>query len=113
MNRVSIGFLGAGKMATALARGVIHSGVVAAGDVIASAGLETRDSGTWTNTSGNDLAFALLTASDLSGGTINNGSGSIVDSDAWGVVGFALIGTTAAGPPASLIYPPRPVRLSL
>jgi pyrroline-5-carboxylate reductase len=36
MNRVSIGFLGAGKMATALARGVIHSGVVAAGDVIAS-----------------------------------------------------------------------------
>jgi pyrroline-5-carboxylate reductase len=36
MNRVSIGFLGAGKMATALARGVINAGVVSAGDVIAS-----------------------------------------------------------------------------
>jgi len=36
MNRVSIGFLGAGKMATALARGVIQAGVVPAGDVIAS-----------------------------------------------------------------------------
>lgn len=36
MNRVSIGFLGAGKMATALARGVIRAGVVPAAQVIAS-----------------------------------------------------------------------------
>lgn len=36
MSRVSIGFLGAGKMATALARGVIQAGVVRAEDVIAS-----------------------------------------------------------------------------
>lgn len=40
MNRVSIGFLGAGKMATALARGVINAGVVSAGDVIASDPIE-------------------------------------------------------------------------
>ena len=36
MNRVSIGFLGAGKMATALARGVISAGVVPAERVLAS-----------------------------------------------------------------------------
>ncbi|MCX6871370.1 MAG: NAD(P)-binding domain-containing protein, partial [Verrucomicrobia bacterium] len=36
MNRVSIGFLGAGKMATALARGVISAGVVPAESVLAS-----------------------------------------------------------------------------
>lgn len=36
MNRVSMGFLGAGKMATALARGVISAGVVPAERVLAS-----------------------------------------------------------------------------
>lgn len=36
MNRISIGFLGAGKMATALARGVIQAGVVRPEEVVAS-----------------------------------------------------------------------------
>src|ERR1035441_10499864 len=34
--KLTIGFLGAGKMATALARGFIRAGLLTAGDVIAS-----------------------------------------------------------------------------
>jgi hypothetical protein len=39
-----------------------------------------------------DLNFSLIGASG--GGTVNGGTASITDSDAWGVIGFALVGTT-------------------
>jgi len=48
-------------------------------------------SGTWTVVGG-DLGFHVLIGS----GTIDGGTASITDSDAWGVVGFALIGTTSS-----------------
>jgi hypothetical protein len=52
----------------------------------------TRASGTW-STGSNDLVFSAR----MSTTTIDGGTASITDSDAWGVVGFALIGTTASG----------------
>ncbi|MFM7805452.1 MAG: pyrroline-5-carboxylate reductase family protein, partial [Verrucomicrobiota bacterium] len=67
MNRVSIGFLGAGKMATALARGVIQAGVVSAGDVIASdpvaAAREAFAQATGARVTGGNAE--VVTASDL------------------------------------------------
>lgn len=47
--------------------------------------------------SGTDAALQLQTAQMTSAGTIGGGSDTIV-SAGWGVVGFALIGTTAGGP---------------
>jgi hypothetical protein len=39
--------------------------------------------------------FGLLTSTDVAGGTINGGTFTQADAgDGWGVVGFALIGTT-------------------
>jgi hypothetical protein len=50
----------------------------------------TKSSGTW-STATNDFGFiATLPAT----ATIDGATGSITDSDAWGVVGFALVGTT-------------------
>lgn len=52
----------------------------------------TRDSGSWTN---GTIDFRVRVIPTYpSGSTINGGTCSITDSDAWGVVGFALIGTT-------------------
>ena len=58
--------------------------------------------------SGTDGTIGLMSAAMASAGTINGGSDAIT-SLPWGVVGFALIGTTAAGPTGSLLYPPRPM----
>jgi hypothetical protein len=72
------------------------------------AGFSGETGGTWTteasfaSATGNDAAIYLIDAPMASAGTINGGTGSITDSDAWGVVGFALIGTTAAA-----AYQPR------
>lgn len=58
-------------------------------------GLEYRESGTWASGGASDFEFALATSSDLAGGTINGGAFTQADAtDGWGVVGFALIGTT-------------------
>lgn len=56
------------------------------------------------SSTGTDGAIALVTATIASAGTIDGGSDAIT-SDAWGVVGFALIPAAAAAP-ASLIYQP-------
>jgi len=48
----------------------------------------------YAESSGTDGAIRLQYATMASAGTINGGTASITDSDAWGVVGFALIGTT-------------------
>ena len=67
-------------------------------------GYQTRNSGTWTDTAANDLGFALLTSTDIAGGTIDGGSDTIT-SISWGVVGFALIGTTVVSSATSLLLP--------
>lgn len=54
-----------------------------------------RNSGSWQGLNTEDRGFSV---SIEEVGKIDGGSGSIVDSDAWGVVGFALIGTTPSGP---------------
>ena len=64
---------------------------------LAGAGTATRSSGTWGSASTRDFNMVLQFNSSTAA-TIDGGSGSIVDSDAWGVVGFALIGTTVSGP---------------
>lgn len=56
--------------------------------------MATRNSGTWTNDAV-DLCVRIA-PTYLSGTSISGGSVNIVDSDAWGVVGFALIGTTVS-----------------
>lgn len=59
--------------------------------------------GTWSlrsqfeSSTGTDGTVVLMDAAMASAGTINGGSDAIT-SDGWGVVGFALIGTTAAAP---------------
>ena len=74
--------------------------------------------GDWTmvasfeSATGTDGTVFLQTAAMAAAGTIDGGADTIT-SDGWGVRGFALIGTTVEGPATSLIYPPRPVRLSL
>lgn len=60
-------------------------------DVYSGGTPATMNSGTWTAGT-NDLGFAIPLGS---GSTIDGGTASITDSDAWGVVGFALIGTTS------------------
>jgi hypothetical protein len=58
--------------------------------------------GTWAEAAeyaepfGTDATIQLQTAAMASAGTIDGGSYTMVASDAWGVVGFALIGTTVA-----------------
>jgi hypothetical protein len=64
----------------------------ATGATYASGGSAFYEGGAWTSAGTDDLAFSIVTASN----TINGGSATITDSDAWGVVGFALIGTTVA-----------------
>ena len=44
-------------------------------------------------------------------GTIDGGTGSIVDIDSWGVVGFALIGTTVEVAATSFVLPNQNTRL--
>jgi len=59
--------------------------------------------GTWTmaasyeTATGTDGTLALMTATMASAGTISGGTATIT-SDAWGTLGFALIGTTVASP---------------
>lgn len=75
-----------------------------------------QSGGTWARRnsyaepSGTDGALVLMTAAMASAGTIDGGTVSIVDPDAWGVVGFALIGTTVDAPadqvPYTNVYPP-------
>lgn len=66
------------------------------------AGFTGETGGTWTtadsyaSSTGTDGALYLCTAAMASAGTIDGGTSSITDSDAWGVIGFALIGTTPA-----------------
>lgn len=48
---------------------------------------------------GTDACIQLQTAAMASAGTIDGGSYTMLASDAWGVVGFALIGTTSGGTP--------------
>lgn len=62
---------------------------------------------TYANASGTDGSVSTAIATMVTAGTIGGGTGSIVDSDAWGVVGFALIGTTpdAARVPHASPYP--------
>jgi hypothetical protein len=80
---------------------------VAVNDDNAIAQFSGQSGGTWTETaeyaepSGTDGAIQLQRAAMASAGTIDGGTASITDSDAWGVVGFALIGTTADGPTAT------------
>lgn len=66
---------------------------------------ESRSSGTWAD--GPDAfkpIFGLLTATDITGATIDGGTATNVDAtDGWGVIGLALIGTTVVTPPASLL----------
>lgn len=86
--------------------------LVAANDDIAIDSFTGESGGNWADpvgvyaeSSGTDASLQLQTAVMLSAGTIDGGSDTVV-SAAWGVVGFALIGTTPAGPAASLIYQP-------
>lgn len=68
------------------------------------AGFTGESGGTWTtrasfaSATGTDGAVYLADAAMATAGTIDGGTGSITDSDAWGVVGFALIGTTVDTP---------------
>lgn len=77
--------------------------LIAVNDDNAIATLSGQTGGTWAEAiteyaeaSGTDGAIALDIATISSAGTINGGTASVTDSDAWGVVGFALIGTTVA-----------------
>lgn len=63
-----------------------------------NAGIETRTSGTWSNSEVNDLGFAFTTSAEDDGSVIDGATVSITDSDAWGMTGFALIGTAPAQP---------------
>lgn len=76
------------------------------------AGFTGQSGGTWTtrasyaDATGTDGAMYLVDAAMASAGTIAGGTSSITDIDAWGVVGFALIGTTPAAS-GSLLIPHR------
>lgn len=91
----SVTTLGADRLAVNL---------VAANDDIALDAFTGQSGGTWVEAvaeyaeaSGTDGAIQLQTAAMASAGTIDGGTDTIV-SAAWGVVGFALIGTTAGVP---------------
>lgn len=74
------------------------------GTITYAGGSGADDTGTWA-IGGNDMSFGI-SAGDTTG-TIDGGTGSIVDIDSWGVVGFALIGTTVSGPATSFLLPNR------
>jgi hypothetical protein len=82
---------------------------LAINDDNAFAGFSGESGGPWTNLAGyadaggTDGAVYLSYCQKAAAGTIDGGTGSITDSDAWGVVGFALIGTT----PDVAVYVPR------
>lgn len=61
--------------------------------------------GSYGTATGTDGSIGLQYATMASAGTIDGGSLSMGVSDAWGVVGFALIPATVA---TSLVYNPRP-----
>jgi len=76
---------------------------VAVNDDNAIAQFSGQSGGTWVEavaeyaeSSGTDGAIQMQYAAMATAGTIDGGTASITDSDAWGVVGFALIGTTAS-----------------
>ena len=84
---------------------------VACNDDVAIDSFTGETGGDWTEfiaeyaePSGTDASLQLQTATMASAGTIDGGSDTIV-SAGWGVVGFALIGTTSAVA-ASMIYQP-------
>lgn len=88
---------------------------VAANDDVAIDAFTGEAGGDWVeavaeyaSASGTDGMLQLQTAAMASAGTISGGSDTIV-SAAWGVVGFALIGTTPEGPPA---FQPRHPQLN-
>lgn len=66
--------------------------------------------GTWTtqavnhSASGTDGGLACITAPMASAATIDGGSGSLALSAGWGVVGFALIGTTVASAAEAIVH---------
>lgn len=87
--------------------------LVAVNDDNAIGAFTGQSGGTWVEavaefaeSSGTDGMIQLQTAAMASAGTIDGGTASITDSDAWGVVGFALIGTTVVeSVPRSSVYP--------
>lgn len=98
----------AGTSATAADAGVTTLGFdrlavnfLGINDDNAFAGFTGQSGGTWTTrasyaeASGTDAALYAIDAPMAAAGTIGGGTGSITASDAWGVVGFALIGTTS------------------
>lgn len=86
---------------------------VAVNDDNAIAQFSGQSGGTWVEvaeyaeSSGTDGAIQLQYAEMPTAGTIDGGTASITDSDSWGVVGFALIGTTVAAenPLPLRVYP--------
>jgi hypothetical protein len=88
--------------------------LVAANDNIAIDAFVGETGGDWVeaaaeyaDSAGTDGMVQLQTAAMATAGTIDGGSDTVV-SAGWGVVGFALIGTTVAAT-TSLIYSPRPM----
>ena len=75
---------------------------VAVNDDNAIAQFSGQTGGTWVevaeyaDSGGTDGAIQMQYATMAAAGTIDGGTASITDSDSWGVVGFALIGTTAS-----------------
>ena len=71
------------------------------------------DRGQFASATGTDGAMSVQTAAMASAGTIDGGSYTMLASDEWGVVGFALIGTTSASAPSLIWQPaaPTPYRL--
>jgi hypothetical protein len=72
--------------------------------------LTGQSGGTWVqrasfgSSTGTDGSVNLNTAAMAAAGTIDGGTYTVGTSFGWGVVGFALIGTTAAGPTTSLSF---------
>lgn len=63
---------------------------------------------------GTDAVLQLQTATMASAATIDGGSDAWADAgDSWGVVGFALIGTTVASSPSLVWQPAAPTRYRL
>lgn len=104
---------GAGTSATIADTGVTTLGAdrlalnfVAGNDDNALDAFTGESGGDWTEavaeyaeSAGTDGVIGLQVATIASAGTINGGTDGWVDgTDSWGVVGFALIGTTAGGP---------------
>lgn len=58
----------------------------------------TEPVGEFLSATGTDGCIGIQTATMASAGTINGGTLTMAASDGWGVIGFALIGTTSATP---------------